>query len=123
MEGNARKPTVTLISFGFKYSLPNANYYFDVGFIKNPARQNKWDFFSEPTDEMRQYVLDQENTKSFLEKVEPLLVFLSTIDQNQVFAFGCNSGRHRSNILVEELSERLNKAGVNTKVIHRDNDI
>jgi UPF0042 nucleotide-binding protein len=123
MKDTSRQPTVTLMSFGFKYSLPHANYYFDVGFIKNPARLDNWDFFSEPTDEMRKYVLEQEGTRMFLEKVEPLLVFLSTIDQNQIFAFGCNSGRHRSNIVVDELSRRLEKAGVKTKVIHRDNTI
>ena len=123
MKNESRQPTVTLMSFGFKYSLPHANYYFDVGFIKNPARQVEWGFFSDPTDEMRRYVLEQEETKTFIEKIEPLLVFLSAIDQNQIFAFGCNSGRHRSNILVEELSKRLEEAGVKTKVIHRDNHI
>ncbi len=121
MNKRRTRPAITLMSFGFKYGLPNANYYFDVGFVKNPAREEKWDFFSNTTDDMRQYVLKQENTKAFLEKVEPLLVFLSTIDQDQVFAFGCNSGRHRSNVIVDELSRRLKRAGIKTKVIHRSN--
>jgi UPF0042 nucleotide-binding protein len=109
-----------LMSFGFKYGLPHANYYFDVAFIKNPAREAEWGFFSEPTEEMRQYVLGQEQAREFIARIEPLLVFLSSLDQNQVFAFGCNSGRHRSCVLVEELARRLEKAGIKTNVTHRD---
>lgn len=111
---------VTLMSFGFKYGLPNANYYFDVGFLKNPARENKWGFFSNPTDEMRSYVLAQGQTVEFLEKIVPLLEYLAHIDQHQVFAFGCSAGRHRSSIVVEELSRILNNKGIPTHVVHRD---
>lgn len=114
---------VTLVSFGFKYGLPNANYYFDVGFIKNPAREAGWDFFDKPDERMKRFVLEQEQTKEFLEKIEPLLIFLTTVDQNQVFAFGCNSGRHRSSVLVEELGRRLARAGIKANVNHRDNDV
>lgn len=120
---NSRQSKVTLMSFGFKYGLPHANYYFDVGFIKNPAREDKWGFFSKETDEMSEYVLNLKKTKEFLGKVEPLLIFLSSIDQNQVFAFGCSAGRHRSSVIVEELSRRLEKAGIKTRVYHRDDNI
>lgn len=113
---------VTLMTFGFKYGLPNANYYFDVGFLKNPAREEGWSFFSDTNEEMHRYVLGQDKARQFLEKIEPLLIFLATIDQHQVFAFGCNAGRHRSTILVEELSRRLAKAGIKTRIIHRDQD-
>ena len=114
------QPQVTLMSFGFKYGLPHANYYFDIGFIRNPAREKRWDFFSTPDEDMRQYVLRQRETQEFLNHTAPLLIFLSGIDQNQVFAFGCNAGRHRSSIIVEELSRILKDAGIRTHVYHRD---
>lgn len=123
MKEECKQAKVTLMSFGFKYGPPCANYYFDVGFIKNPARQDKWSFFSRPTEEMRRYTLEQEETRRFLDMVEPLLIFLSTIDQNQVFAFGCSAGRHRSSVVVEELSRRLAKVGIKTNVYHRDDDV
>lgn len=123
MTPDSKQVKVILVSFGFKYGPPNANHYFDVGFIKNPARQDKWGFFSKPTAEMRKFILSQEEAKTFLEKIEPLLIFLSTIDQNQVFAFGCSAGRHRSPLIVEELSHRLQRAGIRTKVFHRDNNV
>jgi len=116
------KVKVTLISFGFKYGLPNANYYFDVGFIKNPAREKQWNFFSKTSKTMKDFVFEQKEVKEFLDKVEPLLVFLSGIDQNQVFAFGCSAGRHRSPFIVEEIKLRLKKAGIDSTVYHRDND-
>ena len=122
MKNKSEQISVTLMSFGFKYGPPNANYYFDVGFISNPARKAEWGFFSRPTEEMRWYVLEQEETRAFLDRVEPLLVFLSTIDQNQVFAFGCSAGRHRSSVVVEELSRRLEQAGIKTRICHRDDN-
>ena len=123
MREESRKAKARLVSFGFKYGLPRANYYFDVGFLKNPARLDKWDFFSTATEEMRRYVLEQEEAIEFLDLVEPLLIYLSAIDQNQVFAFGCSAGRHRSSILVEELGCRLERAGIETDVYHRDRDV
>lgn len=123
MTKKTTKSNVILMSFGFKYGMPNANYYFDVGFLKNPARQKDWHFFSEPCDEMREFVLKEKSARGFLERVEPLIVFLSKVDQNQVFAFGCNAGRHRSSILVDELGKRLAKKGIKVKIYHRDNNL
>jgi len=115
-----RPVNITLTSFGFKYSRPNANYYFDVGFIKNPARETTWDFFSRPTDEMKDYVLKQEATQKFISYVVPLIIFLAEVDQYQIFAFGCNSGRHRSFILVEEVQRKLEKQGIKCKTVHQN---
>jgi len=114
------RPCVMLMSFGFKYGLPRANYYFDVGFIRNPARQRAWDFFSPADDQMRAFVLEQADVRRFIELTLPLLQHLAGLDQNQVFAFGCSAGRHRSTILVEEFSRLLEASGIRTHVYHRD---
>ena len=111
---------VKLISFGFKYGVPRSNYYFDVGFIKNPARQKDWDFFCDTSPEMCQFVLEQDIAKQFIEKVIPLINFLADIDQNQVFAFGCSAGRHRSTVLVDFIAHQLRAEGVDVDVEHRD---
>ena len=111
----------TIMSFGFKYGLPNANYYFDVGFAKNPARQKDvWSFFSEPDPLMIDYVLDQKDVKKFIDLIVPLIVHLSKLDQHQVFAFGCNAGRHRSHIIAEKISKILKEKDVEAHVYHRD---
>ncbi|WP_049764335.1 RapZ C-terminal domain-containing protein [Geotalea daltonii] len=115
--------SVKIMSFGFKYGSPNANYYFDVGFIKNPARDPKWNFFSTPDEEMRNFVLSQKPVVEFLKYIIPLIKILAPLDQAQVFAFGCNSGRHRSYILVEEIARQLKECGVPAKIVHREDDL
>jgi len=113
----------TLMSFGFKYGAPRANYFFDVGFVRNPARDERWNFFSPVDDEMKTFVLEQVEAYTFVNNVLPLLSFLSGIDQAQIFAFGCNAGRHRSPVIVEVLADKLEKdAGVTVIVEHRELD-
>lgn len=113
---------LTIMSFGFKYGGPKANYYFDVGFLKNPAR-GQWGFFSSVNDEMRSFILEQPKAIEFIENMVPLLKFLSKVDQHQVVALGCNAGRHRSRVLAEELAKRMKQAGVQARVFHRDAEI
>lgn len=110
------------MSFGFKYGVPRSNYYFDVGFLKNPARQEGWDFFCDTDSKMCDFVLGQEQAKKFIDLVVPLIEFLSTIDQHQVFAFGCSAGRHRSTVLVNFIAQLLKEKGIETNVEHRDMD-
>ena len=117
------KPKITLMSFGFKYGAPRANYYFDVGFIRNPAREKQWGFFANPSEEMQEYILGQASTKEFISYVLPMIVFLSGIDQRQVFAFGCSAGRHRSTTLVEYLAKVLTAKGIDVNVQHRDQNM
>lgn len=117
-----RGKTLTLMSFGFKYGQPEANNYFDVTFIKNPARQHDkgWDFFSKPCGKMVEYVIKQADVEIFLVRVVPLIAHLARLDVQKV-AFGCNSGRHRSPIIVEEVAKQLFKDwGVPAHVEHRD---
>ena len=111
---------IKLISFGFKYGVPRSNYYFDVGFIKNPARQNDWDFFCDTSPEMCMFVLEQDQAREFINRVLPLIEFLSEIDQNQIFAFGCSAGRHRSTVIVDFIADQLKEKGVDVDVEHRD---
>ena len=120
MKEESKPINITLMSFGFKYQFPNANYFFDVGFIKNPAREVKWGFFSNVDEEMRQFVLQQPEVVQFMECVVPLIKFLSGIDSNQIFAFGCSAGRHRSPLLVDALARQLRDSGLKVKVVHRD---
>lgn len=111
---------IKLMSFGFKYGHPHANYYFDVGFIKNPAREKDWTFFSDADEQMCEYVMCQQDAKGLIELVVPLIKFLDCIDQNQIFAFGCSAGRHRSVIIVDTIAEILRKEGIEVDVKHRD---
>lgn len=111
---------MTLISFGFKYGRPPANHYFDVSFLKNPAREAGWNLFSEPSDEMRAFVLGQPAACEFLDAALPLVRVLAGADDDARVALGCSAGRHRSAIVVEELARRLRKEGIAVRVLHRE---
>lgn len=113
-------PRITLVTFGFKYGLPNTNYYFDVSFVKNPARDARWSLFSEPDESMRRFVLDQPSAQAFLDRVVPLLKTLVACDDDVRVGFGCNSGRHRSIILAGEVERRLAEEGFDVRMLHRE---
>src|SRR5205807_390310 len=98
---------LVLTTFGFKYGTPNANYFFDVSFLRNPAREEQWDLFAEPDDAMRAFVLDQDLCQDFLRDVVPLIRTVLRCDDDARVAIGCNAGRHRSRIVAEELARRL----------------
>jgi UPF0042 nucleotide-binding protein len=110
---------VKLMSFGFKYGLPSANYYFDVSFIKNPAREQQWGLFAVEDEQMARYVLDQDKAARFVDLVVPLIYHVVELDGFQSVAFGCNSGRHRSPIIVNEISRRI-QGDIRHVVVHRD---
>ena len=116
----AARLRVTLVSFGFKYGPPPANHAFDVSFLKNPARQEGWNLWSEPGAEMRDWVIRQPEARAFLGAALPLLRILPTVDDDARVAFGCSAGRHRSAILVEEIARHLRSEGIEVVVIHRE---
>lgn len=110
-----------LISFGFKYGQPRANHYFDVSWIKNPARGDGRSLFSVVDDKMTREVLGQKEVEEFLLKIIPVIVFLGGKDVQSI-AFGCSSGRHRSPIVVESIKRTLEMVYniKNIVVEHRD---
>jgi len=113
---------ITLTSFGFKYGTPNSNYWFDVGFAKNPARE--FGFFCNDKNKIYAFMEKQEQVMEFIKIVEPLIVFLSKVDQNQVISFGCSAGRHRSPFIVDYLANLLKeKYKIEVKVFHRNKEI
>jgi len=114
------KNKIILKTFGFKYGIPRANYYFDVSFLKNPARKDEFSFFSKVDDGMRKFIINQPDAMSFVENVVPLILFLSKVDQSQIFAIGCNAGQHRSRIVSELISEKLIASGLDVIIIHED---
>ena len=110
---------IKIMSFGFKFGQPPANHYFDVSFPTNPARQENWGLFAMVDPQMVEFILKQPPVVKFIDMVVPLIEHLATLDAGQVIAFGCNSGRHRSPIIADEIGARL--AGkVPVRVEHRD---
>ena len=117
---HAHNSEIVVLSFGFKFGLPRANYYFDVTFLKNPARLNAATLTSLVDDAMFDYVVSQPEAQKVLDITFELAVTVSDIPADCVLAFGCNSGRHRSHVMATALAKRLEESGRRVHCEHRD---
>jgi len=118
--------SITLLSFGFKHGAPvEANIVFDVRFLPNPYFDPQLGNLPGTDTRVAKYVLEQQETKGFLEHAEALLTYLVPLYAKEgktylTIAIGCTGGRHRSVAVTEQLQKRLSADGVNASVRHRD---
>ena len=105
---------VTILSFGFKYGIPNP-YYVDG--LRAKTGNDK---------EIQDYVMQFEDAQVFLDKLEDLVKFLIPhyIEEGKnqlVISIGCTGGKHRSVTLANELYKRLqSEKDYGLKIEHRD---
>ncbi len=118
---------VTVLSFGFKYGIPNdADLVFDVRFLPNPYYVEGLKYMSGNDLPVREFVMNNEKSKEFMAKLNDMIHFLIpnyiAEGKNQlVVAIGCTGGKHRSVTLANELFESLKKEDVyGIKIEHRD---
>jgi UPF0042 nucleotide-binding protein len=125
-EGSTMQTSV--VSFGFKHGVPlDVDLMFDCRFLPNPYWDESLRSHSGLEPEVRAYVLDRPETLAFLDKLDDLLTMLIPAYMKEgksylTVAMGCTGGRHRSVVLAEELSRRLDAHGLPTTVFHRDVD-
>jgi UPF0042 nucleotide-binding protein len=118
----------SVVSFGFKHGVPlDVDLMFDCRFLPNPYWDENLRAHSGLEPEVREYVLDRPETLAFLDKLEDLLTMLIPAYMKEgksylTVAMGCTGGRHRSVVLAEELSRRLDAHQLPTTVFHRDVD-
>ncbi|SDB43200.1 UPF0042 nucleotide-binding protein [Pseudobutyrivibrio sp. YE44] len=118
---------VTIISFGFKYGIPeDADLVFDVRFLPNPYYDVELRPFTGNDQPIKDFVLKYDEAQTFLEKTTDLIKFLIPNyikeGKNQlVIAVGCTGGKHRSVCLADEIFESLNgDESYGLKIEHRD---
>ena len=123
---NFKNLMVTILSFGFKYGIPeDADLVFDVRFLPNPYYIDELRPKSGNDKEVREYVMDNDKAHQFLEKLTDMIEFLipNYILEGKnrlVIAIGCTGGRHRSVTLANELYNRLEGGEYGIKIDHRD---
>lgn len=117
---------ITLKSHGFKFSRPEANYYFDVSFFKNPWRDEK--IRNEKSKEKRKKLIlgamtTQPSCDAFVDAVSMMLrtIHNEFPDENIQVAFCCSAGEYRSPAIVELVAEELKKFKINTVISHSKN--
>ncbi|MEN2986454.1 MAG: RNase adapter RapZ [Thermodesulfovibrionaceae bacterium] len=123
---NEKHPYVTVMSFGYKKGVPvNADIVFDARFLPNPYFIESLRELSGKDPNVKDYVLNQTETKEFLEHIKSFLSFALPKYKKEgryyiTLAVGCTGGKHRSVVLAEELSDFISSLNFKTNVIHRD---
>lgn len=125
--GDASKGiTLTFMSFGFKYGIPpEADAIIDVRCLPNPFYIPELKHKTGLDREVRDYVLNSENTREFLQRTISLFDFSVPLYQQEgkselVVGFGCTGGKHRSVTLAGELDSYFQKLGYRCVLQHRD---
>jgi UPF0042 nucleotide-binding protein len=125
-EPTARKLTISLLSFGYKYGVPyDIDLLFDVRFLKNPYFVP--DLKPLPGDDprVRAFVLTDPDAIALIGQLEGLLKFLLPHFEREqrsylTIAIGCTGGRHRSVAVAGRLAESLSAMGYEVALKHRD---
>ena len=118
---------LTVMSFGFKFGIPeDANLVLDVRCLPNPFYIDELKHKTGKDKEVQDYVMQFEESNTFLDKLEDLLAFLvpNYVKEGKyhlVIGIGCTGGKHRSVTLAGELYKRMKgKGDYGLKLSHRD---
>lgn len=117
---------LSVMSFGYKYGVPSeADLMFDARFLPNPNFVPSLKALSGNNAPVIRYMNRQEETPRFLKKLDDFLVYVvpQYIKEGKSYltiGIGCTGGRHRSVMITNAISERLQERGYTVKVRHRD---
>ena len=115
-----------VVSFGFKHGIPlDVDLVFDCRFLPNPHWVPALRSLSGLDSEVREYVLDNKETKELLQHLDGLfdLLLPAYVREGKSYlsiAIGCTGGRHRSVVLAEEIAASIRQRGYEPVVHHRD---
>ena len=121
-----KQMAITILSFGFKYGIPvDSDLVFDVRFIPNPFYIPELKPFSGNDEPVKNYVMDQIETQTFLEKANDMFEFLIPNYQKEgkrqlIISIGCTGGRHRSVAIAYSIYETLRANNHDVYIEHRD---
>ena len=117
---------VQCMSFGFKYGYPaEADLVLDARCLPNPFYVDELKNKTGLDAEVRDYVLEKEETQGFQTRMFDFIDYLLPLYSNEgksqlVIAIGCTGGKHRSVTLTESLAAHITEGGRNVIVNHRD---
>jgi len=120
------KMTMNLISFGYKYGLPNeADIVMDVRFLPNPFFITELKEMNGNQNPVVDYVMKWKETKVFFKRFLQIDFLpdpsISEGGKSQLtIAVGCTGGRHRSVTIINALAEFLRKQKLLINIRHRD---
>ena len=120
------KMQIRIVSFGYKYGIPlESDLLFDTRFLPNPFYVDKMRDKTGKEKKVKDYVLQDEDTKKFLLTLKSFVDYLlpKFVQEGKsllTISTGCTGGKHRSVIIADELKEHLRSQDYPVKVYHRD---
>ena len=124
--GTSETTRISLVSFGYKYGLPNyADVIFDLRFLPNPHFVEELKPLTGKDQPVIDFILESPKACSYLERLVDFLNFCLPLYIQEgksylTICLGCTGGRHRSVTLVEHLAKVLRQMGHPIHVHHRD---
>lgn len=115
-----------VLSFGYKFGIPiDADLIIDVRFLENPYFKPDLRDLDGENEKVRNFVLKNRKTKTFLKKYIDLLDYLIPLYEKEgkaylTIAVGCTGGRHRSVPIARTIFEYFKKSGIQAGISHRD---
>jgi UPF0042 nucleotide-binding protein len=121
-----KKMIVNVISFGYRYGVPaDADLVFDVRFLPNPYFVEELKRFDGQNTAVRDFVLNNQESREFLDKVLELMNLLIPLYEREGkvrlnVALGCTGGKHRSVVMANQLSSHFSAMKYIVNINHRD---
>ena len=113
-------------SFGYRYGLPvDADVVLDVRFLPNPHYVEHLKHYDGHNKSVREFVLEDENSKVFMQMLFDLMAFLLPLYEKEGkarlnVALGCTGGKHRSVAVANQLGAYFMDRNYNVTINHRD---
>ncbi len=126
-ENDKNRLHITFESFGFKYGIiKDADLVFDVRILKNPFYIEKLRNLTGNNQEVYDYVINEEETKIFLNKQIEFLDYIFNQYKNSgkrhiTIGTGCTGGKHRS-VSVTRYLYNYYKSKYPSFIRHRDEE-
>ena len=120
----SQRLSLNIFSFGHKHGFPNeADMVFDVRFLPNPHFVEELKELDGRSEEVKEYVLENEVTKEYIQILKEFLDYLIPKYDKEgksylTVAIGCTGGKHRSVAIADTLSEHFKH--LSPKIRHRD---
>lgn len=117
---------LSCMSFGFKYGVPGeADLVFDVRCLPNPFYVPELKHKTGLDKEVRDYVMNSEESIEFENKIYDMIGFLIPLYVREgksrlVIAFGCTGGKHRSITFAHRAAEYFREKECSVREMHRD---
>jgi UPF0042 nucleotide-binding protein len=126
MPGERPQMLVTVISFGFKHSMPyNLDLLFDVRFLPNPHFVAELRPKTGLDPEVVAYLKEQPEYDDFYRRLYDFVGYVLPQHEKEMKSYltigiGCTGGKHRSVAIAQRLSDDLEAAGYSVETVHRD---